>query len=144
VQPAGARVARFLCPLAGVSISLLPAFLAARLSGTLDEVEDVVLAVEQAGGVAAALEQVHPAAAEHAIGQVCALRSMRRRVRAVAAALLAIVTLMPERFMAVVPTLGALRAALGTDRALVALRAIAQQHLGALPVPLGFGARAKS
>ncbi len=32
MQPAGARVARFLCPLAGVSISLLPAFLAARLA----------------------------------------------------------------------------------------------------------------
>ena len=59
------------------------------------------------------------------------------------AALLAIVTLMPERFMAVAPTLSALREALGTDRVLVALRAIAQQHLGALPVPLGFGARVK-
>lgn len=144
MQPAGARVARFLCPLAGVSISLLPAFLAAGLSGTLDEVEAVVLAVERAGGVAAALEQVHPATAEHAIGQVCAMRSIRRRVRAVRAALLAIVTLMPERFMSVVPTLSALREALGTNRALIALRTIAQQHLGALPVPLGFGARAKS
>jgi hypothetical protein len=142
VAPAGARVARFWCPLARVSISLLPAFLAARLSGTLDEVEAVVHAVEQAGAVAAAVEAVHPAGAARAIGTVCAMRSIRRRLRAVRAALLAIVTLMPERFAGVVPTLGAMRAVLGTDRVLVTMRDLAQRHLGALPTPLGFRARA--
>ena len=144
VQPQGARVARFWCPLAGVSISLLPAFLAARLRGTLDEVEAVVLAVEQAGSIAAAVEVVHPADAPRAIGVVCATRSIRRRVRAVAAALLAVVTLLPERFMSVMPTLSAMRVVLGTDRVLAELRAITHQHLQALPAPFGFGARAKS
>lgn len=46
----------------------LPSFLAARLSGTQDEVEAVVSAVEQEGGVAAALETVHPADADGALG----------------------------------------------------------------------------
>ncbi|HEY6878577.1 MAG TPA: hypothetical protein VI299_11195 [Polyangiales bacterium] len=141
VSPAGTRVARWWCPVARKSISLLPAFLAARLSGTLDEVETVVAAIEQAGGVTAALETVHPAEAEGAIGLQGALRSMRRRVGAVHAALLAIITLMPEQFVGVVPTIEGVRVALATGRALVVLRELAARHLSALPTPLGFAAR---
>jgi hypothetical protein len=95
----------------------LPEFLAARLSGTLDEVEAVVLAVEEAGGVAAVLDTVHPADAEDAIGLQGAQRSPRRRVGAVHAVLLAIITLLPEWFAGVVPTVKSLRAALSTRRA---------------------------
>jgi len=141
VSPAGTRVARWWCPVARRSVSLLPTFLAARLSGTLDEVEAVVAAVEQAGGVTAALETVHPADAKGAVGLEGALRSMRRRVRAVHTALLAIVTLMPERFVGVMPTVLGLRAALSTQRVLVTLREIATRHLAALPTPLGLSAR---
>lgn len=141
VQPVGARVARFWCPLARESISLLPAFLAARMTGTLDEVEAVVLAVEQAGGVSAAVEVVHPADAERAIGAVCAARSIRRRLRAVRAALLAVVSLLPELASGVAPTVTALREALNTERVLVAVRRLAARHLGALPTPLGLRAR---
>ena len=144
VAPEGVRVARFWCPLARRSVSLLPAFLAARMPGTLDEVEAVVLAVEQAGSIAAAVEQVHPADAERAIGPVCAERSIRRRVQPVCAALLAVITLLPERFRGIMPTIAALREALGTDRVLVAVRCIAEQHLGALPTPLGFLHRARA
>jgi hypothetical protein len=141
VSPAGTRVARWWCPAARKSISLLPSFLAARLSGTLDEVEAVVVAIEQAGGLTAALETVHPAEAEDAIEHQGALRSMRRRVRAVHAALLAIITLMPERFAGVAPTVERVRAALCTERVLVTLRELAARHLPTLPVPLGFAAR---
>jgi hypothetical protein len=141
VRPAGLRVARFWCPLARVSISLLPAFLAARMPGTLDEVEAVVLAVERAGSVAAAVEVVHPADATPAIGAVCAARSIRRRLRAVRAALLAVVSLYADRLAGLAPTITALRHALGTDRVLVAVRSIAAGHLDALPAPLGLRAR---
>ena len=141
VLPAGTRVARWWCPVARKSISLLPSFLAARLSGTLDEMEAVVVAVEQAGGVTAALEAVHPAEGDGAIDLQGALRSMRRRVRAVHAALLAIITLMPEWFSGTQPTIEGLRTALSTDRVLVALRELAAGHLPALPAPLGFAAR---
>lgn len=138
VRPTGVRVARFWCPVARVSISLLPAFLAARWSGTLDEVEAVVLAVEQSGGAAAAIEIVHPAAAPDAVGAVCAMRSIRRRLRAVRAALLAIITLLPTHLRGVAPTITALRQILATDRVLVAVRSIAEPHLQGLIAPLGF------
>lgn len=144
VSPAGTRVARWWCPVARKSISLLPEFLAARLSGTLDEVEAIVVAVEEAGGVTAAVDTAHPADADDAIGLEGALRSMRRRVRAVRSSLLAIITLLPERFAGVAPTITSMRAALSTDRALVALREVAAQHLSALPPPLGFVARASA
>lgn len=142
VEPPGVRVPRWWCPKERASISLLPSFLAARLSGTLADVERVVGAVEAAGGVTAAVDAVHPPDAEDAIGLVCALRSIRRRVRAVRAALLAIATLMPDRFLGVGPTLAAFRGALASDNVLVTLRELAARHLGALPVPLGFRARA--
>lgn len=130
-------MARFWCPRAGTSISLLPVFLAARMSGTLDAVEAAVLAVEQAGSIAAAVEQVHPADADEAIGAVCARRSIQRRLRAVRAALLAIVTLLPEPLRGLAPTITALREALGTERVLITVRCMVERHLGALPTPLG-------
>lgn len=141
VRPVGARVARFWCPAARVSISLLPAFLAARMSGTLDEIEAVVRTVERSGGLAAAIDIVHPADVKRPIGPVCAARWIRRRLQAVRAALLAIVSLLPERLAGIAPTVTALREALGTDRVLVALRGLAARHWIALPVPLGLRTR---
>lgn len=143
VEPAGVRVARWWCPKQGASISLLPSFLAARWSGTVDAVEDVVAKVEAAGGVAAAVDALHPPDAADAIGLACALRFIQRRVAAIRVALLAIATLMPDRFAGVLPTLASFRARLGTERVLVVVRELAERHLGALPVPLGFRARAR-
>jgi hypothetical protein len=144
IVPAGVRVARWWCPREGASISLLPSFLAARWSGTLDAVEAVVATVEAVGSVAAAVDVVHPPDADDPVGLVCALRSIRRRVSAVRAALLAIATLMPERFAGVRPTLASFRELLGPQRVLVVVRELADRYLGALPVPLGFHARAGS
>jgi hypothetical protein len=142
VQPVGVRVPRWWCPTQRVSISLLPSFLAARLSGTLASVEAVVSAVEEAGSIAAAVEVVYPADAEQPVGLACALRAMGRRVRAVRAALIAIATLMPERFAGVRPTLRAFREALGCRQVLFELREVAERYLGALPIPLGLRPRA--
>lgn len=142
VVPEGTRIPRWWCPKQRASISLLPSFLAARLPGTLAAVEDVIAKVEAAGSAAAAVDAVHPSEADGAVGLVCALRSIRRRVSAVRAALVAIVTLMPERFAGVRPTIAAFREALALERVLVAVRELAERHLGALPVPLGFRTRA--
>ncbi|HQW38538.1 MAG TPA: hypothetical protein PLO00_07465 [Usitatibacteraceae bacterium] len=142
VEPPGARIPRWWCPKRRESISLLPSFLAARLRGTLADVERVVAMVEAAGGVSAAVDAVHPPDAEKPVGFVGALRSIRRRVRAVRAALTAIATLLPERFAGVAATLAAFREVLGGDAVLVRLREVAERHLGALPTPLGFRARA--
>lgn len=142
VEPGGARIPRWWCPKRRASVSLLPAFLAARFSGTLAAIEHVVATVEATGGIAAAVDVVHPPDAEAPVGLAGALRSIRRRVRAVGAALLAIATLMPERFAGVTPTLAGFREALGGVAVLIRLRELAERHLGALPVPLGFRARA--
>jgi hypothetical protein len=141
VEPPGTRIPRWWCPKKRESISLLPSFLAARLQGTLAGVEHVVATVEAAGGISAAVDAIHPPDAEEALGLVGALRWIRRRARAVRAALLAIATLLPERFAGVPPTLAAFREAMGGNAVLVRLRELAERHLGALPAPLGFRAR---
>lgn len=126
------RVARWYCPQAQRTWSLLPDCLAARLSGDLDQIERVVVAAESAGVEAAA----------HAlrVGQVelpGALRWLRRRRRGVRAAVLALMTMLPER-LGMLPEVRALRSVLDTERALVALRGIGADHLQSLPAPLGF------
>lgn len=142
VEPPGAQIPRWWCPKQRQSISLLPSFLAARLPGTLADVERVVAMVEAAGGVSAAVDAVHPPDAQKPVGLPGALRSIRRRVRAVRAALTAIATLLLDRFAGVPPTLAAFRQVLGGGGVLVRLRELAERHLGALPTPLGFRARA--
>lgn len=138
VVPRGIRVARWWCPVARVSVSLLPDFLAARLSGTLAAVESVVLEVEVAGGLTAAVDVVHPPGATDAIGLAGALRSMRRRVRAVHRALLAVATLLPDLLARVAPTVTGFRSALGCSPVLRVVREMAERHLASLPTPLGF------
>jgi hypothetical protein len=142
VSPRGARVARFYCPEAGATISLLPSFLAARFSGTLDELEGVVDAVESAPSMAAAAEELRPADARRAVTSISALRWVRRRVKAIGRALLALVTLLPDE-LGCVPTLGAIRTHLGVVRVLVALRQVGAAHLHALLPPLGLSPRGR-
>ena len=144
VEPEGIHVARYWCPRAEASISLLPAFLASRMRGTLDAVEAAVHAVAQSGSITAAVELVHAAEAARAIGPVCARRSIRRRLRALRAALLALVTLLPQRLAGIAPTITALRQALGVERVLVTVRGLLEQHLNALPAPFGLRNRARA
>ena len=132
LDPPGMRVARWYCPDAQVTFSLLPDFLSARLSGSLDEVERAVIASEESTVEAAA-----QAVRVDAIELPGAVRWLRRRRRGVRTALLALITAMPGRLGAV-GEVRAIRAVLGTDRALVALREIGSGHLQALPHPLGF------
>lgn len=141
IWPVGCRIARFWCPVAGASISLLPESLAAGVTGSLDAIEDAMDAIE-AHGVAASVEAVLPSDADDAVGLTSATRWLRRRARWVRSLLVAIVTLLTDRFAGVAPTLAAIRAALGAERALVALRPIAEAHLSTLARPFGFRARA--
>jgi hypothetical protein len=126
-------VARWYCPDAHETFSLLPDCLAARLVGSLDEVEQVVVKVEGSASVEAAASALRPD-----IELPGALRWVRRRLMGVRAALLALVTLMPGRLGSRVEELSAVRAELSTERALVALREIGAAHLSRLVRPLGF------
>ena len=129
--PAGMRVARWYCRDAQMTFSLLPDCLSARLVGSLDEVEQAVVAAESTG-VEAAAQGLRVEAVE----LPGALRWLRRRRRGVRAALLALITVSPGR-LGSVPEVRAIRSVLGTERALVALRGIGADHLHALPHPLG-------
>jgi hypothetical protein len=133
--PAGCRVARWWCPKARTSISLLPSCLAARLTGSLAEVEAVV-ATAEADTREAASETLRPE-----VELPGAVRWVRRRVRLVHAGLAAVVGLLPGLFAGHEPTVTSIRSALGTETALMRLRDLAAEHLGVLPPPLGFGPR---
>jgi hypothetical protein len=135
-------VPRFRCPKQGETISLLPAFLAARFSATLDEIEEAVDALEAASSVAAAAETLRPDDDERAVTSISAARWVRRRWRPIVAALVAIVTLIPE-LAGCTPTLAAIRAHLGVERVLARLRVLAHAQLGALAPPLGLCTRGR-
>jgi len=66
---------------------------------------------------------------------------VRRRLTPVRRALLTVITLLPDLFTGDA-RLGAVRLALATPSALVALRSHAAAHLTTLPTPLGFHPRA--
>jgi hypothetical protein len=116
----------------------LPDCLAARLSGSLDEVEQAVAAVEGERSVEAAADRLRPE-----VELPGAVRWTRRRVLAVRAALVTIVGLYPDRLAGTPPRIGAMRSRVG-ERVLVALRELACAHLGSLPAPLGFRPRMRT
>lgn len=136
VSPPGCLIARWWCPTAHTSISLLPDFLCARLTGTLAEVEAVVAAADAAPTQEAASEVLRSD-----IELPGALRWLRRRVRLVGAGLAAAIGLLPGLLAGCKPTVTSIRSALGAEVALVRLRLELVPHLVALPPPLGFGPR---
>ena len=136
-RPAGALIARYYCPLGHTTFSLLPDCLAARLSSSLADIEAVCAAAATDGRSQEAIaEELRPD-----IQRQGALRWMRRRVRAVTAALVAVLGLRPDVFAGRQPTVEDFRKVLGVEHVLVALRETAAKHLAALPPPLGFGPR---
>lgn len=133
VSPPGTRVARWYCPEGHCTFSLLPDCLAARLSGTLSEVEALVRAGEQASSLEALCNTERLD-----IELPGALRWVRRRVQGVHDTLTTLKGLLGEPFIAVAPTLTAFGIRLGVTEVLVALRGIAAPWLAMLPAPLGF------
>ncbi len=137
-EPPGARVPRWYCPDGQMSFSLLPDFLAAKLPGSLAELEQVVTELEQAPSVEAAADQLRPD-----IELPGRLRWVRRREKLVHAALVVLIGLLPELLGGCEPTLGSVGAGLAAESGSVlrAVRALAEPQLQALPPPLGFGPR---
>jgi len=131
--PAGMQITRYYCPTAHETFSLLPDCLASRFPGDLDDLERVVAQVEAAPSIEAAADVLCPDSVLPS-----AVRWVRRRLTLVRATLLAVVTLLPDLFRGDAHV-GAVRATLGTNHALVLLRTRAATLLAALPRPLGFG-----
>ena len=133
--PAGMRIARYYCPTAHETFSLLPDCLASHFPGELADVEVVVATVDATRSVEEAADVLRPD-----ITLPAAVRWIRRRLTPIRRALLAIVTLLPDLFTSDA-RLAAVRRALATPSALVALRTYAAPHLSTLPTPLGFHPR---
>jgi hypothetical protein len=136
--PTGMRVARWYCPTGKTTFSLLPDSLASRLSGSLDEVEQIAATVEERQAEGASLETVAAALRPEMMEVRSAVKWVRRRVRAVEVVLLALVTLLPGR-LGEEPSVLAVRKALGTTQVLMRLREVGCSHLRSLAPPLGFG-----
>ena len=136
--PAGMRIARYYCPTAHETFSLLPDCLASWFPDTLEALESVVATVETARSVEAAADVLRPD-----ITLPSAVRWVRRRLMPVRRVLRAVVTLLPDLFRGDA-RLVAVRLALATPSALVALRTHAAPHLATLPTPLGFHPRSSA
>ena len=132
--PVGTRIARCYCPESHTTFSLLPDCLAARLPGTLAELEAVVAAVEQTPSLISAADQLRP----DEIELPGALRWLRRRVRLVHNALRHVLGLLPDQFARCRPEVAAFRQRLDTTTALLELREVTAPWLSTLPAPLGF------
>ena len=78
VSPPGMRVPRFLCATRGGTFSLLPSFLACRVTGTLDDIEEAAAVAEGARTWEEAVEELRPGDAEDAVTLPAALRWLVR------------------------------------------------------------------
>lgn len=136
--PPGTRVPRWYCSAAHCTFSLLADCFAAKLPGTLAEIEEVVLGVEQAPSQEKAAESIRTD-----IELAGALRWMRRRLFLVRVTLITLVGLIPALLVGTAPTIGGFRRRLGVEPVLAELREIAAAHLAWLPPPLGFGPHPK-
>lgn len=125
-------VPRFYCREGRITFSLLPEFLAAQMTGTLSEVEAVVVAAQQGPTQEAAATKLRPD-----IEPPGALRWMRRRTQPIAFACLAVVTLYPNEFTPPA-TLTNMRRQKESTALLQDLRKLAASQLQSLPAPLGF------
>jgi hypothetical protein len=132
--PAGTLIARWYCPLGHRTFSLLADHLAARFPGTLSEIEQVIVTVEQAKSLEAAADALR----RDPVTLTSAVRWVRRRVRLVRALLTIVVGLLPQPLLGCAPTIAALRARLACPQVLLLLRERVQLHLQALACPLGF------
>jgi predicted NBD/HSP70 family sugar kinase len=133
-RPAGTRIARWYCPQGHCTFSLLPDHLAARFPGTLAEIEEVVLAAEQAHSLEACAHAQRP----EPICLPAALRWVRRRVAAVRTLLSTAVAMLPQLLAGAALGVAAMRERLGVTSALTRLRQTLAQHLPAVAAPLGF------
>lgn len=144
VEPPGTLIARWYCPLARVTFSLLPDCLASRVKGRLRDIEAAVDTAERHDEALEALAtRLRPVAegdhdGDHVAGT---LKWLRRRRRWVTAALTVALGLLPDRLAGRQPTLADIRTALGVEHVLEALRPLLAAYLAQLPPPLGFGPR---
>lgn len=134
--PQGAKVARWYCAKGHQTFSLLPDCLSSRLSGSLNEVESIILEVEKSPSQERAADKIRID-----IELPGALRWIRRRLKPVQSSLAMLIELMPCLFSQCLPTICSFRSVLCVEPVLAELRSCADLYLHLLPPPVGFGPR---
>lgn len=132
--PAGTQIARWYCIPGHTTFGLLPDCLSSRLRGTLLEAEESILEVERAASQEKAAEKIRID-----IDLPGALRWIRRRLLLIKATLSMLSSLVPSVLSGLNPTISSFRKVLCVGPVLPYLRHYAQDHLYALPPPVGFG-----
>lgn|GEM_PF-271571 len=136
--PIACKVARFYCPQGQTTFSLLPDCLAARMPGTLEQVQQAAAAVEGNAPLERSADELRPPQEQDdAIELGSAVQWIKRRHRGVLAGLIAIAGIMVEMFCGCPITIDGFARRLGTDAVLVRLREIAADHLQRIPAPIG-------
>ena len=118
--PEGTKIARFYCSKGHKTFSLLPDCLCSRLSGSLDEVEAVIVEVENSPSQEKAADRLRLD-----IELPGVLRWMRRRVLLVRVALSILIDLIPSPFAGCTPTISSFCSALCLEPILPELRGCA-------------------
>lgn len=129
------RIVRYYCRTSRTTFSLLPDCLAARLPGTLSQLEAVVSSMQSGASplqAARAAREVYPVEAH-------GMRAWARRRQALVEHCLAVViTMFPMRFSGCPPRVVAVRRRLSGEPALAALRRLCDSQLQSVPAPVGF------
>jgi hypothetical protein len=131
-------IARFYCPRARTTFSLLPDFLSSRYSGELTEFEQVCVAAENDADCLSVANEIRPLECVESITIHAARRWVGRR-RVLFAIMLRALLGVAVDLIHGVHTATELRERLGSNEAMVALRKIVALNLVTLPPPLGFG-----
>ena len=97
-----------------------------------------MVAAEEAQSLEAAANELRRPDDDDAVDLPGAMRWVRRRVRLVHNALVRVIGLIPDRLAGCAATMVAVRTRLGSDSALMTLRALVAAQLRVLPAPLGF------
>jgi hypothetical protein len=132
VKPAGTRIARWYCPKARRTVSAIPDFLCSHRSGTLTELEALMLDVEQAPSLMRACDTWRLD-----IDLPGAMRFIQRQVDDIHQTLHLARGLLPQRF-AVARNLTDFSCCIDVPDVLTALRQILCTYLQQLPCPVGF------
>jgi hypothetical protein len=134
LTPPGVRIARWYCPEGHRTFSLLPDFLAAKLPGLLESIEDTVVAASSAKSMEAAADALRGPD----VTLPSALRWLYRRVQAVKAVVDAVSRLVLGRGNSTAMWESVTRIDLDQHVLLGLRRSLPPQFLNSLPAPLGF------
>ena len=131
-----AHIARWYCADSHTTFSLLPDCLAARQPGSLKQLEQIAVAIEQNQEPLEAMQRFRDNA--YYVDPAAQLRWQRRQLPALQRVLVTVCGLLPDLFAGCPPDVLPMRAAVDAPWLLPALREHCAEHLHGLPTPLGF------